>query len=162
MLFRWQFPNRSADRESTLPDCGSGPRASHRADSNRRAARVVPGMRHEAAATIWARRRRTPIVRMVAKPIRNSTALLTMAQIDMNADHATTLKLKATNRFNAAEKNISPAQTKPTIKAMSGTSSMATGRQIAVHPSRLQHHDADNGVDHARLDHHKARIVGDQ
>src|SRR5713101_9650127 len=101
--------------------------AAHRAGANRRAARVVPGWRQEAAVAICARRRRTPIVRMVAKPIRNSTALLTMAQIDMNADHATTLKFSATNRFNAAEKNISPAHTKPKIKAMSGTSSMATG-----------------------------------
>jgi len=46
---------------------------------------------------------------MVAYEIRNRAALLPTAQTDMNADQAVTLKLIAAMRFNAAERNMSPA-----------------------------------------------------
>src|SRR5262249_80623 len=74
-----------------------------------------------------ARNRRRPMPRIAEKLIRNSTNLLTMPKSGMNHAHVTTLKLNATNTFTAADANIRPAQRKPTITAMSGTTAFASG-----------------------------------
>src|ERR1700694_6043222 len=93
---RWQF--------DLSPQAGRG-------DSKRGAWLFENRSRQEAVTAIWARRRRRPIVRMVAKPMKNSATLLAMPQIDMNADQVTTSKFSATIRLSPAEKNIRPAQT---------------------------------------------------
>jgi len=43
-----------------------------------------------------------------------------------------------------------------------GHHSLCDIRQIAVHPAALEHHHADDRVDHAWLEQYEARVVGEQ
>ena len=110
------------------------------------------------------RRRRTPMKRMVAYWMRKRLSLRSDRVDGHEGRPGDDVEVKATTatRLSAAERNIRPAQTKPKTKPRSGTQILRAPGQIAIHPARLEHHRADDDVDQAGLDHHEARIVGDQ
>ena len=69
--------------------------------------------------------RRPAVRRIAANPERKTTTLLTMPKTGMTMAHVGTLQARATNAFTAAETNISPAQTKPTITPTSDATALA-------------------------------------